>query len=416
MMDKPQSPGPLRRGLAAYQQTMQKKENGAVEPAPSEGLAKMPLVPQPEVKPKPSFGKIPAVIPRQTGSGGGKDGGAKGMGGGVGEDSKYRRVAKFLILIGGNEASRIIAHLEPEQVEEISREIASIRGVTAEEGAVILEEFRSLLSTSYAFSASATGGVEAARRLLYAAFGPEKGEDLLNRSVPDSRENPFGFLEDFSGDQAALLLKEESPATAAMILSRLSPKFSAEVLAFTTGERKLDIIRRIAKMGQVEAEVLERVAAALMEKARHIGGSDAVDVDGMHALAEILKAGDYSFGEKLLGELEDDDPDLGRDLKERLYTLDDVLKAEDKPLQEKLRSMSDKDVALLLKGKASEFAEKLLSNVSAQRRALIREEGDIMGAVPKRDVDEAARDFLAWFRLNREEGNIILLSDEDVVT
>jgi flagellar motor switch protein FliG len=449
-MDKPQSSGPLRRGLAAYQQTLQKKGNGAAEPdSPAgdslpkpgttrpqsgvnstggagdvnggakgvataggtkgggvsslDGLAKMPFPRQAgKAKTKTGFGKIPATIPREPGES-------------AGEDSKYRKVAKFLILIGGDEASRILAQLEPEQVEEISREIASIRGITAEEGAVLLEEFRSLLSASYAYSGSAAGGVEAARRLLYAAFGPEKGEDLLNKSVPDSRENPFGFLEDFSADQAALLLKEEAPATAAMILSRLSPKFSAAVLSFTTGERKLDIIRRIAKMGQVEAEVLERVAAALMEKARHIGGSDAVDVDGMHALAEILKAGDYSFGEKILNELEDDDPDLGRDLKERLYTLDDVLKAEDKPLQEKLRSMSDKDIALLLKGKASEFAEKLLSNVSAQRRALIREEGEILGAVPKREVDEAARDFLVWFRLNREEGNIILLSDEDVV-
>lgn len=409
-MDKPQSPGPLRRGVAAYQQTLQKKDSDKAastdtDPeqaggAKREGLAKMPALPRPARG--PGLGRIPAIIPRETGEGA--------------EDSKYRRVAKFLILIGGDEASQILAHLEPDQVEGISREIASIRGITAEEGAVILEDFRSLLSASYAYSGAATGGVEAARRLLYAAFGPEKGEGLLNKSVPGSRENPFGFLEDFSGEQVALLLKEEAPATTAMILSRLPPKFSADVLARTMGDRKLEIVRRIAKLGQIEAEVLERVAAALMEKARHIGSAGgAVDMDGKHVLAEILKAGDYSFGDKLLNELEEDDPDLGRDLKEQLYTLDDVVNAEDKPLQEKLRTMSDKDIALLLKGKTGEFAEKLLSNVSAQRRALVREEGEIMGAVPKREVDEAARDFLAWFRLNREEGHILLLSDEDVI-
>jgi flagellar motor switch protein FliG len=348
--------------------------------------------------------EIPVTSPREPGDGP------------AGEDSKYRRVAKFLILIGGDEASRIFSHLEPDQVEAISREIASIRGITAEEGAAILEEFRSLLSTPYGYSGSAAGGVGAARRLLYAAFGPEKGEAFLNKSVPDSRENPFGFLEGFSGDQVALLLKEEAPATAALILSRLPPKFSAEVLAHTTGDRKLDIVRRIAKLAQVAPEVLERVASALMEKARHIGAAgETVDVDGVSALAEILKAGDYSFGDRLLGELEDEDPTLGRNLKERLYTLDDVIGAEDRPLQEKLRAMSDYDIALLLKGKNFEFAEKLLSNVSAQRRALVREEGDLLGAVSRKDVDEASRDFLAWFRLNRERGNILLLTDEDVI-
>jgi uncharacterized protein YegP (UPF0339 family) len=35
--------------------------------------------------------------------------------------------------------------------------------------------------------------------------------------------------------------------------------------------------------------------------------------------------------------------------------------------------------------------------------------------VPKRDCDAAAREFLAWFRLARENGEIILTSDEDVV-
>jgi flagellar motor switch protein FliG len=341
---------------------------------------------------------------------------ARGIDGGAGEDSKYRRVAKFLILIGGDEASRILSHLESEQVEAISKEIVSIKGITAEEGAAVLKEFRSLLSASYDYAGSSSGGIEAARRLLYAAYGPEKGEAVLNKSVPDSRDNPFGFLEDFSGDQIALLLKEESPAMAALIFSRLSPKNSAAALAQMPGDRKLDIIRRIAHLEQVTPEVLERVAGGLKEKARHIGSSGkTVDVDGMNALAEILKAGDYSFGDRLLGELEEDNPELGRDLKERLYTLDDVVNADNKPLQEKLRIMSDRDIALLLKGKPPAFAEKLLSNVSAQRRTLIREEGEILGAVRKKDVDDAANDFLAWFRLNREDGHILLLSDEDVI-
>jgi flagellar motor switch protein FliG len=188
------------------------------------------------------------------------------------------------------------------------------------------------------------------------------------------------------------------------------------VLARCTEERKLNIVRRIAHLNQVSPEVLERVASALMEKVRRIGAAETVDVDGMSTLAEILKAGDYSFGDRLLNELEDDDPDLGRGLKERLYTLNDVVNADDRPLQEKLRIMSDQDIALLLKGKNSEFAEKLLSNVSAQRRVLIRDEAELLGPVSRKDVDEAARDFLAWFRLNRESGNILLLSDEDVIT
>jgi flagellar motor switch protein FliG len=327
-------------------------------------------------------------------------------------------VAKFLILIGGDEAAGILSRLDVEQVELISREIAAIRGISGEEASGVFDEFRSLLSSNYGFMGANSGGVETARRLLYAAFGPEKGTEFLNRALPQTRENLFSFLEEFKGEQIALLLKDESPGAAALILSRLSPKLSAETLANVESGRKTEIVKRIAHLGQTAPEVLEQVAEALKEKARKLGGvgsADIINVDGRGALAAILKQSDFSFGDRIIRTLDEEDPDLGQDLKERLNTLEDVLKAEDRPLQEKLRSMTDRDVALLLKGKSREFIEKILSNVSAQRRAILQEEIRIMGAVPRRDVDNATRSFLAWFRESREEGRILLIDDEDVI-
>jgi flagellar motor switch protein FliG len=160
------------------------------------------------------------------------------------------------------------------------------------------------------------------------------------------------------------------------------------------------------------------VAGALREKARKLGSvspRDAIAVDGRGALAAILKQSDFSFGDRIIQELDQENPDLSQELKERLNTLEDVIKAEDRPIQEKLRSMSDRDLAMLLKGKTQEFAEKILSNISAQRRLVIQEEGRILGAVPRRDVDDVAKSFLAWFRENREEGRILLIDDKDVI-
>ncbi|MDR1374870.1 MAG: flagellar motor switch protein FliG, partial [Treponema sp.] len=150
---------------------------------------------------------------------------------------------------------------------------------------------------------------------------------------------------------------------------------------------------------------------------RHIGGvsGDTAGIDGRKALAAILKASDLAFGDRILEELEDMDEALGRDLKGRLHTLEDVIMADDRPLQEKLRGMSERDIALLLKGRSDAFIEKIMANVSARRRALIREENEILGAVPRQDADKAAEDFLAWFRLNREAGRILLINDEEAV-
>ncbi|MDR2786123.1 MAG: flagellar motor switch protein FliG [Treponema sp.] len=334
------------------------------------------------------------------------------------KESKYRRVAKFLILIGTDQAAKVLENLNAAQVEALSREIAQIRGITADEADEILEEFHALLEDSSAYSGPLEGGVEAARRLLYVTFGPDKGEALLRKSVPDARGAIFDFLEDFTGGQISLLLREEAPATIALVVSRINPKLAAVVLEDLSPALKAEIVRRLAYIKQASPDTVNRVAAALRKKARQFaaaGGEGETEVDGMGALTAILKHADISFGDRLIEELDEEDPELGRTIKERLYTLDDMILAENKPIQEKLREMSDIDIALLVKGRSPEFTEKILSNISANRRAAVFEEQEYLGPVLRRDVDAVAQEFLAWFRTARETGKIFLYTDEDIV-
>jgi flagellar motor switch protein FliG len=246
--DAPYSGGSRKtvpRGVAAYQHTLKPKD--LPEDPPMPGLLKTGSgggLLKTEGPPKPP---LPRTLPKPADAA---------------EDTKYRRVAKFLILIGGDEAAGILSKLDIDQVEAVSREIASIRGISGEEARLILDEFRSLLSLPYGYSGFSSGGVEEARRLLYTAFGPEKGESFLLKAVPEARENPLKFLEDFSGEQIALLLRDESPAAAALVLSRLPSRVSAAALVNTGAGRKLEIVKRIARLGQSSPEVLDRAAAA----------------------------------------------------------------------------------------------------------------------------------------------------------
>ena len=339
-------------------------------------------------------------------------------------ESKFRRVAKFLVLIGSDRAAEILSRLPSDQVETISAEIAEVKAIGPEEGRAVLEEFSSLLSSPYQILGASSGGVEAARRVLYAAFGPEKGEQLLVKAVPEAKPNPFGFLEDFSGTELALLFKEESPAAAALVFSRLPPKLSAEALLRITSEKKLEIVKRIARQAAVPPEVLEQVAGALREKAKHISAFSSkggeINFDGMEALAAILKSSNLRFGSEILDKLEQDDPELSKTLKEKVYTIADILNAPDLPIQKKLANLNDRDIILLLKARTGHddtaaFREKILKNLSQGRREEILEEEGIVGAVPRRDVEEAAEAFLVWFRQEREDGGIVMMNDEDLI-
>ena len=410
-MGKSKSPA-AARGIAAYQKAMGNEAeaepldvealSGGVKKADIINIEGLLKTGQPEL-PKKKPEKLPARKSKKT-----KD--QK-----VAQASKYRRIAQFMVLIGSDKASKILAGLDPDQVEAISKEIVTIGSISPEEADAVFEEFRSLLSTASRYSGSSSGGIEEARRHLYAAFGPEKGEALLVKAVPEAAEDPFDFLLDFSGEQLALLFKNESPAACAMVFSRLPSKNSAAALANTSPARKLEIIRRIAHLKETSPEVIERAAAALRDKARHFGRDDtAEEIDGKGVLAEILKHSDLSFGGRLLEEMEESDPSLSREMKDRLYTLEDVINAADRPIQDKLRTMDNRDIALLLRGRPEAFTGKIYRNLSSSRRQQVEEESVIMGPVPMIETEAVAREFLAWFRLNREEGRILMLSDEDV--
>ena len=253
--------------------------------------------------------------------------------------------------------------------------------------------------------------------MRHTAFGAGQDEAPPEKELPATNKNIFDFLEEFGAEQKVFLLKDESPAAAALVLARLAPESCAGTLVKFPAAFRLEVIKRIAHQNEVSPEVLRSVAAAVREKARFLGsgGSKDIPVDGMQKLAAILKQGDYLFGSRVIGELETESPGIGKSLRERLYSLDDVLEIFDRQLAEKLKTMTDRAIAVLLKGRSAEFCDKILSNVSAGRRNLIREEGDIAGAVSKKESVEAENDFLAWFRLAREKGELMLSGDKDII-
>jgi flagellar motor switch protein FliG len=330
------------------------------------------------------------------------------------QNSKYRKVAKFLILIGEEEAARILAYLEPEYIETLSKEIVSIPGITAPEAAAIMQEFQGVFATSRQHAALSFGGVATARRILHRAFGAEKGETFLVKTLPEAADKPFSFLEEFSGEQLAPLLKDESPALQALVLARLPSKLSAAIISQIDPEKKPGVIKRLATLKETSPEVLSRIADVLRNKTQEIEKLEGTRVDGMSTLTAIIKSSSTSFGNQLLNDLAYEDPLLSRTLRQQLHTFEDIIKADDRPIEEKIRSMPDKDIVLLLKHKSPEFIEKIFSNMSAQRRKEIRDEEEILGPVRKSEADRVSDEFLAWFRENRESGAITLI-DEDLL-
>lgn len=318
-------------------------------------------------------------------------------------DSVYRRVAKFLLLIGVNEAAKILPHLEQDQIEKIVPEIASVRSVSPEEATVIFAEFKSLLQKS-----KDTGGVDTARSILEKAFGPEKASSFIEKTVPYPEGKPFEYLQEIEGERLYFLLKDESAPMQALVLSRLKPTLAADTINHFSPEQKKEVIIRLAKLPSMNPDVVRRVDHAMHEKYLALDTSKTDSVDGRGALVEILRKMDPGSEQDILITLGESDPDLGHDLRERLFTIDDVVNADDRFIQHKLQIMEDGDIALLISDKTELFRKKILSNVSKGRGDIILEEEQLRKPILKRDCDQITNIFFSSLRRAWEEGKLII--------
>ena len=329
----------------------------------------------------------------------------------AGGDSVYRRVAKFLLLIGSDQAAEVFKHLPQSDVEKIIPEITTIRSVGEDEAAAIFEEFRELVEIK-----KENGGEATAFNILEKAFGAGKAGNLMKKVEAQlDAAHPFTYLKEKTNEEIMALLKGESAQVTAIVLSYLEPKVAGLINSMEASQKK-EVVLRLAKMQKVSPDVIQAIDKTIHEKASKQVRDDSLRIDGRGALAQILKRMDTGAEQEILNSLERTDPELSRDLQQHLFTLDDVLYADDKWLQKKLASMSDKDIAYLIAAKEPEFERKILNNVSVARASVIMEEREAAKPMLKKDVEAVTKTFVAQLRAAWEKGDLrVFRKDDDEV-
>lgn len=317
------------------------------------------------------------------------------------KDSIYRRVAKFLVIVGIDEAAKILPHLTEEQTEKIIPEIASIQKITPEESVSILEEFESLVE-----KAREEGGLETARNILTKAYGSEKAEDMLKKSVKYPDGKPFDYLSDANAERIKVLIDGESDAVKSLVLSQIEPKKAAKVINLMDVDDKKKIVLRLAKMKPVAPEVLAEIDRSLHEKLLTQNTENSQNMDGRGVLAQILKRMNPSVENSIINTLSEQDPELGEDLRKRLFSEEDVIGSDDRFIQNYLHDMEDRDIAVLIYGKNDAFREKILSNVSKNRRRVILDEESMIHHLTKSDSEKMTSSFYSVLRRAWENGDL----------
>jgi flagellar motor switch protein FliG len=325
----------------------------------------------------------------------------------TGRDAGYRKAAQFLVILGKDEAAKVLRHLAPEEVEGIALEIARIEHIESREAAKILEEFGYIRETR---DLIAIGGLEKAKEMLLASLPAEKAERILEKVHRQMAPPPFSFLQDIDIHQAAAMVREESPPVVSLILAHLEPRFAARIFAVLAADNQREVALRIARMGKVDPEVVRRAEEALRRKVRSLGRVVTQEINGQEALTRILRFMDPAKEQAVLEGL---DPNTAAEIRKQLYTIDMVLRIPDKELQTMLRDYADREIALMLKAVEDPVRERILGSVSERRRDFIRLEMDALGGVRLSEAETAVSDFLGYLQLLEQKGELTIVRENE---
>lgn len=319
--------------------------------------------------------------------------------------SGLRRAAILMVALDPETGGKVFQSLPESDMERLSQEIATLGVVEREEMLEVLEEFKDSAMLSQMLR---EGGYESAIELIRKSLPEEKASRLIRLLDAQRQSMPFHFLEHTEAEVMATFLQEEHPQTIALVLSYMAPLKAAEVLTSLPSERQVDIVRRIATLGHTSPEAIKRVEAGLRKHISSLAFEETQEVGGVKTVSEILNVLDRSTERAILETIEEENVELAEEIKKLMFVFEDLVLVDDRGMQNVLKEIDNKSLALALKLASEDLKEKIFKNMSKRAAEMVREEIQYMGPVRISDVEGAQSRIVEIVRRLEESGDVVI--------
>ncbi|MCT4618609.1 MAG: flagellar motor switch protein FliG [Marinisporobacter sp.] len=319
--------------------------------------------------------------------------------------SGKEKAAVLLISLGPDKSAKIFKHLQEEEIEELTLEIANMRKIPAEEKEQVVEEFYQVCLAQEYIS---EGGINYAKEILEKALGTQKAYDIVNKLTASLQVRPFDFARKADASQLLNFIQNEHPQTIALILSYLGAQQAGQILSSLPQNKQAEVAKRIATMDRTTPEIIKEVEAVLESKLSSMVTQDYTTAGGIQSIVDLLNAVDRGTEKFIMETLEIEDVELAEEIKKRMFVFEDIITLDSTSIQRFIRDVDNNDLAVALKGSTEEVQEIIFNNMSKRMAEMIKEDMDFMGPVRLRDVEEAQQKIVNMIRKLEEAGEIII--------
>ena len=328
------------------------------------------------------------------------------------EMSMAEKVAILLMQLGEEITGQVFSNMDIDSITEISKYIAENKTIDRAIASAVLEEFYAIFQSGQYLT---TGGLEYAKELLYRTLGPEEAKKVLEKLTKSMQSSQnFAYLSKIKPQQLADFIVNEHPQTIALILAHMDATEAAETLQYFPDELRSEVAMRMAKLGDISPSVIKRVSAVLESKLESLA-SYKVEVGGPRAVADIFNRLGTKAAKSTLSQIEQIDEELANEIKEMMFTFEDISTLDKNAMIEILKAIDKNDLMLALKSAPEELKEKFFGAMSERAKEALIEEMQFMGPVKMKDVEAAQRRIVEVVNQLAEAGTIQIGSTDEMV-
>ena len=316
------------------------------------------------------------------------------------------KAAILLLSLDEDLAANVMKNMRPGEIRRLGKQMSRVMNISADTLSDVAKEFCSMAKERGGMISVREG---APKNLVVKALGEKNAQSIFDELENSSIDSPvIERMNDIDPKVMADFTRTEHPQTIALILVHLKPEKAAQVLEFFSPDIQYEISKRMATLKSVPREFIEEVARTL-EKELIVGATSSQQLGGVQLMANILNRMNRSTENAIMASLEDSEPELASQIRNFMFNFDDVLKLDNKSLQELMKDVSSEDLSRALKLVDESMREKIFRNMSRRGAEMLREEIALMPPTRLSEVEASQRKIVEITKKLEAEGRIVIL-------
>jgi flagellar motor switch protein FliG len=340
-----------------------------------------------------------------------------------------QKAAMLLMTLDATTAAELLKGADPKVVEALAVELSYMEAAglsnPQQTDAVTMEFFNAISQDSSKQSGSDLQSF--VQEMLKNTVGQERAKQfqtglgaLLRRRDPllPIRKADQGLL--------ASILEKEHPQAVAVILAELEPKRCAALLSRLSEGVRISAVSRMTGVENVSPEARHRIGEMIAGKieqaitAKTVGmvpqagaatPAAAMPEEGqgpssLRKVAVVVRTLDREVRDNIMSAIGKKDKAAAEAINSLMILWEDVSLIGDRSMQEGLRGLDERTLAMALYEAEEKVVHKVKSNISERAAVVIDEEASLMQKPKKKEVEEAQEKVLRRLRELQVNGDL----------